>query len=113
MPTLLHQLVVESAKRHANSPAIAHKKDIWSYQQLAQLVDRQALALQALKKFAFAGTSLLPWSYIIWCFVLFRIFDIFKPFPANLLDRQKTIRIADRCRIDLSGLRRVENFLWD
>ena len=46
MPTLLHQLVVESAKRHANSPAIAHKKDIWSYQQLAQLVDRQALALQ-------------------------------------------------------------------
>lgn len=51
----------------------------------------QALALQSLKKLALAGPSTLPVTYIIWAFILFRIFDIFKPFPANLLDRQKTV----------------------
>ena len=51
----------------------------------------QALAIQSLKKLALGGPSTLPFTYIIWAFVLFRIFDIFKPFPANLLDRQKTV----------------------
>ncbi len=51
----------------------------------------QAVSLLSLKKFALVNTDLLPVSYIVWSFVLFRIFDIFKPFPANLLDRQKTV----------------------
>ncbi len=56
----------------------------------------QALTLLCLKKYVilnpqFLTFEYLPISYIVWAFVLFRIFDIFKPFPANLLDRQKTV----------------------
>ena len=51
----------------------------------------QALTLLSLKKLALGGVSNLPIIYIIWAFFLFRIFDIFKPFPANLLDRRKTV----------------------
>jgi phosphatidylglycerophosphatase A len=51
----------------------------------------QALAIQSLKRLSLAGPQTLPISYIIWAFILFRIFDIFKPFPANLLDRQKSL----------------------
>lgn len=48
MPTLLHQLLFESAKQDAIAPAITHKKSSWSYQQLEQLVNQQSLALQSL-----------------------------------------------------------------
>lgn len=56
----------------------------------------QALALQSLKKYVilnpnFLSFEYMPISFIVWSFVLFRIFDVFKPFPANLLDRQKTV----------------------
>ncbi|MEZ4814059.1 MAG: phosphatidylglycerophosphatase A [Bdellovibrionota bacterium] len=51
----------------------------------------QALTLQILKQYAVGGYQNLPILYIIWAFILFRIFDIFKPFPANLLDRQKSV----------------------
>lgn len=51
----------------------------------------QALTLQILHKLAAGGANTLPLLYIVWAFILFRIFDIFKPFPANLLDRQKTV----------------------
>ncbi len=51
----------------------------------------QALTLQSLKQLAVGGVSSLPITYIVWAFILFRIFDIFKPFPANLLDRQKSV----------------------
>lgn len=51
----------------------------------------QALALLSLKKLALGGITNLPVIYIVWAFILFRIFDIFKPFPANLLDRQKGV----------------------
>jgi phosphatidylglycerophosphatase A len=51
----------------------------------------QALTLLSLKKLALGGLSTIPLVYFIWAFFLFRIFDIFKPFPANLLDRQKTV----------------------
>lgn len=51
----------------------------------------QALTLQSLKQLAVGGYQNLPILYIVWAFILFRIFDIFKPFPANLLDRQKTV----------------------
>lgn len=46
MPTLLHQLLFDSAKQDVNSPAIVHKKNTWSYHQLEQLVYQQTLALQ-------------------------------------------------------------------
>ncbi len=48
MPVLLHQLLYQSAKQHINSPAIIHKKNIWSYQQIEQFVNQQAQALQSL-----------------------------------------------------------------
>ncbi|TAK65174.1 acyl-CoA ligase (AMP-forming), exosortase A system-associated [Methylobacter sp.] len=48
MPTLLHQLLFESTKQDANTPAIIHKKSSWSYQQLEQLVNQQSQALQSL-----------------------------------------------------------------
>ncbi len=51
----------------------------------------QALTILSLKKLAAGGITNLPLTYIIWAFILFRIFDIFKPFPANLLDRRKTV----------------------
>lgn len=51
----------------------------------------QALTLQSLKQYAVGGVTNLPLLYIVWAFILFRIFDIFKPFPANLLDRQKSV----------------------
>lgn len=51
----------------------------------------QALTLQSLKQLAVGGYQNLPLLYICWAFILFRIFDIFKPFPANLLDRQKSV----------------------
>ncbi len=49
MPTLLHQLLSESARHHAHSEALAHKNARWSYQQLEHLVNQQAQALQNLQ----------------------------------------------------------------
>jgi phosphatidylglycerophosphatase A len=69
-------------------------KDLQSNDAPQIVVDEiigQALALLSLKKLALGGYQTLPIIYIIWAFILFRIFDIFKPFPANLLDRQKTV----------------------
>ncbi len=48
MPTLLHHLLFKSSQPDASSPAIAHKKATWSYQQLKQLVEHQARSLQGL-----------------------------------------------------------------
>lgn len=47
MAILLHQLLTQSRLIAPLAPAIVHKKNTWSYQQLEQLVHQQALALQA------------------------------------------------------------------
>ncbi len=48
MPTLFHHLLSKSAQKKPFSTAIRHKKIIWSFQQLNQLVEQQALALQGI-----------------------------------------------------------------
>lgn len=48
MPTLLHQLLTESARRTPDATAVVHKDKIWGYRQLAQLVQQQAHALAGL-----------------------------------------------------------------
>jgi len=45
MPTLLHQLLKESARRTPNATALVHKTCQWSYQQLRDLAHSQAQAL--------------------------------------------------------------------
>jgi len=49
MPALLHHLLSDSAEQRANAIAIVHKKNSWSYQQLDQLVCKQAHALQGIQ----------------------------------------------------------------
>ncbi|MDP2901987.1 MAG: acyl-CoA ligase (AMP-forming), exosortase A system-associated [Methylovulum sp.] len=49
MATLLHQLLTQSHLTTPLASAIEHKKNTWSYQQLAQLVNQQALALQGVQ----------------------------------------------------------------
>ncbi len=46
MPILFHHILSCSAQNHAKSVALIHKKNTWSYQELNELTDRQALALQ-------------------------------------------------------------------
>ncbi|MGZ8224954.1 MAG: acyl-CoA ligase (AMP-forming), exosortase A system-associated [Methylobacter sp.] len=48
MPTLFHHLYSEPARQRGNSPAIVHKKNSWTYQQLDQFVQQQAQALQGI-----------------------------------------------------------------
>jgi acyl-CoA ligase (AMP-forming) (exosortase A-associated) len=48
MPTLLHHLFSDSVKQRGNYPAIVHKNNKWTYEQLDQLVKHQALALQGI-----------------------------------------------------------------
>jgi acyl-CoA ligase (AMP-forming) (exosortase A-associated) len=48
MPTLFHELFSNSAKQHGQSPAIVHKKQSWTYQELDGLVQRQAESLLGL-----------------------------------------------------------------
>ena len=48
MPTLFHQILSYSEKKHAKSTALIHKKKTWSYQELNELVETQAKALQAI-----------------------------------------------------------------
>jgi len=48
MPILLHHLFSESVNQHGNSPAIVHKNNTWTYQQLEQLVQHQAQALRGI-----------------------------------------------------------------
>lgn len=48
MPTLVHHLLSHAARLHGNSIAIVHKKNSWTYQQLDQLVCRQAHALHGI-----------------------------------------------------------------
>lgn len=45
MPTLVHHLLSHSAQHAAQRPAIVHKKSVWTYHELATLVERQAQAL--------------------------------------------------------------------
>jgi len=45
MPRLLHQLLTQKADSIPSKIAITHKKNSWSYLQLAQLVEKQAQAL--------------------------------------------------------------------
>ena len=45
---MLHHLISKSAKNIPDNPAIIHKKQVWSYQQLDQLVKHQAQALLGL-----------------------------------------------------------------
>ncbi|MBL4584192.1 MAG: acyl-CoA ligase (AMP-forming), exosortase A system-associated [Pseudomonadales bacterium] len=47
MPTLLHDLLTRSSSRAPQAPALVHKKNDWSYEQLQQLVSQQASALIA------------------------------------------------------------------
>jgi len=48
MTQLLHQLLIEQAKHTPTKIAISHKKNNWSFQQLAEIVKKQALALLSL-----------------------------------------------------------------
>ena len=48
MPKLLQQIFLDTARQSPDSPAIIHKKEIWSYGQLYNLVIEQAHAFQAL-----------------------------------------------------------------
>jgi acyl-CoA ligase (AMP-forming) (exosortase A-associated) len=48
MPRLLQQIFLDTARQSPDSPAIIHKKQIWSYGQLCNLVTEQAHAFQAL-----------------------------------------------------------------
>ena len=53
----------------------------------------QAVALLGLRHFLLStggGLSSIPYAYVLVGFVLFRVFDIFKPFPARTFDRQAT-----------------------
>ncbi len=45
MPRLLHQLLTEKVNSTPSNTAITHKKNSWSFQQLGQLVKKQAQAL--------------------------------------------------------------------
>ncbi len=45
---MLHQLISISKKSFADNSAIIHKKNVWSYQQLSDLVEQQAQALQGI-----------------------------------------------------------------
>jgi acyl-CoA ligase (AMP-forming) (exosortase A-associated) len=48
MATLLHQLLLESAKQHASSTALIHKQNHLSYKELNEAVRQQADALAAI-----------------------------------------------------------------
>jgi acyl-CoA ligase (AMP-forming) (exosortase A-associated) len=48
MPRLLQQIFLDPSKQSPDSPAIIHKKEIWSYSQLHKLVTKQAYAFLAL-----------------------------------------------------------------
>ena len=48
MPTLFHQLFFASVNHGQHSPALVHKKQIWTYEQLDQLVQAQAQAFVGL-----------------------------------------------------------------
>jgi phosphatidylglycerophosphatase A len=48
----------------------------------------QAITLIGLRHFVRNEECLPPWYYILGAFVLFRILDITKPFPARSMDRQ-------------------------
>jgi acyl-CoA ligase (AMP-forming) (exosortase A-associated) len=48
MPTLFHQLFSASINHGQHSPALVHKKQIWTYEQLDQLVQDQAQAFVGL-----------------------------------------------------------------
>jgi phosphatidylglycerophosphatase A len=54
----------------------------------------QALAIQSLKRLSLAGPQTLPISYIIWAFILFRIFDPLFDF-SSLNDSQLPLNIAN------------------
>jgi acyl-CoA ligase (AMP-forming) (exosortase A-associated) len=49
MPILVHQLLIKSAQHAADSPAIVHKKIVYSYRQLFAKVQQQAQALLAVQ----------------------------------------------------------------
>lgn len=50
----------------------------------------QAITLMGLRHFVRNTECLPPWYYIAFGFLLFRILDIVKPFPARTMDRQPT-----------------------
>jgi phosphatidylglycerophosphatase A len=50
----------------------------------------QAIGMLSLRHFIKVGESHPPWTHVVAAFVIFRLLDIFKPFPAKTFDRQAT-----------------------